>query len=76
MRQEMIGFRGEVASAGPYASLHLTPDRQPHQLLISQFLQAGYSSWRPTNIVKALKAYTLHADKSIKNRVYYERTFD
>jgi len=44
-----------VASAGPYANnLHLAPDRQPHQHLITHFLQAGCSSWRPTNSVKAL----------------------
>jgi len=29
-----------VASAGPYASLHLTPDRQPRQHPTTQFLQA------------------------------------
>jgi len=53
----MIGFWDAVASAGPYAnSLHLAPDRQPHQHLVSQFLQAGCSSWPPTNIVKAFKA--------------------
>jgi len=42
-----------VASAGPYANnLHLDPDNQPHQHLISQFLGVGSS----TNSVKALKA--------------------
>ena len=45
-----------VASAGPYASLHLAPDRQPCQHPTSQFLQAGCPSCRPTNSVKALKA--------------------
>jgi len=30
----------EVASAGPYASLYLAPDRQPHQHPTTQFLQA------------------------------------
>jgi len=44
-----------VASAGPYASLHLAPDKittpAPHTL----FLQAGCPSCRPTNSVKALK---------------------
>ena len=30
--------------------------RQPHRHLITQFLQAGCSSWHPTNSVKALKA--------------------
>ena len=42
-----------VASAGPYASLHLAPDRQPHQHLTTQFfLQAGCPSCHPTNSVK------------------------
>jgi len=44
-----------VASAGPYASLHLTPDRQPPQHPTTQFLQAGCPSCRPINSVKALK---------------------
>jgi len=43
--------------AGPYANnLHLAPDRQLHQHLITQFLQAGCSSRRTTNSVKALTA--------------------
>jgi len=33
-----------VASAGPYASLHLAPDRQPCQHPTTQFLQAGCPS--------------------------------
>ena len=37
-------------------SLYLTPGRQPHRHVITQFLQAGCSSWCPTNTVKALKA--------------------
>jgi len=45
-----------VASAGPYASLHLTPDRQPRQHPTTQFLQAGCPSCRPTNSFIALKA--------------------
>jgi len=46
-----------VASAGPYASLHLAPDRQPRQYPTTLFfLQAGCSSCHPTNSVKALKA--------------------
>jgi len=44
-----------VASAGPYANLHLAPDRQPHQHPTTLFLQAGCPSCRPTNSVKALK---------------------
>ena len=43
------GFGMAVASAGPYANnLHVVPDRQWHQHPITQFLQAGCSSWRPT----------------------------
>jgi len=43
--EEMMGFGEAVASAVPYASnLHLAPDRQPHQHLITQCLQAGRSS--------------------------------
>ena len=46
-----------VASAGPYASLHHAPDRQPRHHLTTRFLQAGCPSCRPTNSVKALKAF-------------------
>ena len=46
-------FWDAVASAGPYANnMHLAPDRQPHQHLITQFLQTGCSSWCQTNSVK------------------------
>jgi len=46
-----------VASAGPYASLHLTPDKKPCQYYTTQsFLQAGCPSCHPTNSVKAQKA--------------------
>ena len=44
------------ASAGPYASLHPAPDRQPHQHPTTLFLQSGCPSCRPTNSVEALKA--------------------
>ena len=45
------GLGAAVASAAPDAnSLHLAP----HQHLTAQFLQAGCSSWRPANNVKAL----------------------
>jgi len=40
-------------------NLHLASDRWPHQYLITQFLQVGCSSWRPTNSVIALKTDTL-----------------
>ena len=47
-------FGDAVASAGPYTNnLHLAPDWQPHQHLITQFLQAVCSSWRPTEALKA-----------------------
>jgi len=54
-----MGFWDAVASAGPYANnLHLAPNMlldNHTNTPITQFLQARYSSWRPTNIVKALK---------------------
>jgi len=53
-----------VASAGPYASLHLAPDRKPRQHPTAQFLQVGCPSCRPTNSVKALKEEI----KKIKNQ--------
>ena len=55
-----------VESAGPYASLHLAPDRYPLQHPTTQFLQAGCPSCRPTNSVKALKAIT--HDREYKNK--------
>jgi len=45
-----------VASAELYASLHLTPDKQPCQHPNTQFLQARSASCHPTNSIKALKA--------------------
>jgi len=38
----------EVASAGPYANLHLAPDRQPHQHPTSQFF-TGRMPFLPPN---------------------------
>jgi len=39
MRQEIAGFGDAMASAGPYANnLHLAPDRQTNQNLITQSL--------------------------------------
>jgi len=61
-RQNQYGFYWSirqwvaVASAGPYASLHLAPDRLPRQHPTTHFLQAGCPSCCPTNSVKALKA--------------------
>jgi len=37
-----------VASAGPYAGLHLAPDRQPRQNLITQFFK-GRMPFLPPN---------------------------
>ena len=48
-----MGFWDTVASAGPYEdNLRLDPDRQPYQNLITQFLQAGCSSWCPPTVSK------------------------
>ena len=49
-----------VASAGPYASLHLAPRMRCQHPTTQVFLQAGCSSCRPTNSVKALKATWTH----------------
>jgi len=51
--------RVAVASAGPHASLHLTPDNHASTPPLS-FLQAGCPSCRPTNSAKALKAKKLY----------------
>jgi len=68
-------FGTAVASAAPYANnLHLTPDRQPQQHLITQFLPAGCSSWRPTNSVKALKVS--QSRKSMFKSWHYYRSND
>jgi len=46
-----------VASDGPYAHhLHLAPDGQPCQQLITQFFTGWYPSCCPTSRVKAMKA--------------------
>jgi len=42
-----------------YASLQIAPDRQPHQHSTTLFLQAGCPSCRPTNSVKAMKAFKI-----------------
>ena len=45
-----------VASAGPYGSLHLAPDRYHASTPPLSFLQVRCPSCHPTNSVKALKA--------------------
>jgi len=56
-----------VASAGPYASLHLAPDNHTSTPLLS-FLQAGCPSCRPTNSVKAVNAVAESvSEKKIKS---------
>jgi len=45
-----------VASAGPYASLHLAPDRNYASTPPLSVLQAGCPFCHPINSVKALKA--------------------
>ena len=50
-----LGVRMSV-QPGPHAkTLHIALDRLPHRHPITQFLQAGCSSWRPANSMKALK---------------------
>ena len=50
------GFGMAVASAGPYANnLHLAPDRQPHQHLITQIFIGRMLFLMPSH-VRALKA--------------------
>jgi len=56
-----------VASAGPYASLHLAPDRYHASTPPLSFLQAGCPSCCPTNSIKALKAHDTDKWK-MKNR--------
>ena len=56
-----------VESAGPYARLHLAPDRYPCQHHTAQFLQSGCPSCRPTNSIKALKAKLYLNCQSIAN---------
>jgi len=46
-----------VASAGPYANLHLVQTDSYASILPLSFLQAGCPSCCPTNSVKALKAF-------------------
>jgi len=60
-----MGFWDAVTSAWPYANnLRLAPDRNH----TSQFLQAGCSSFRPANSVKALKAL-----KALQDELWYDQ---
>jgi len=61
LEQEIVSGSG---TAGLYASLHLIPDNHANIPPLS-FLHAGCPCCRPTNSVKALKAYTI--DKTPKN---------
>jgi len=61
-----------VASAGPYANLHLTPDNHGSIPPLS-FLQAGCPSCRPTNSVKALKAI-YQENKQLKIALFFHLT--
>ena len=64
-----LDFTEAVASAERYASLHLAPNRLPRHHPTAQFFQARYPSCRPTNSVKALKAFALKAaGRSYKTR--------
>jgi len=53
---EIMRFWDTVASAGRYANnMHLSPDRQPHQHLITQFFTDRMLFLMPNHCVKALK---------------------
>ena len=58
-----------VSSAGPYASLHLAPDRYHTSTPPLSFLQARCPSCHPTNSVKALKAKMKHSNTDPKQNV-------
>ena len=65
-----------MASAGPYPSLHLAPDRQPCQHPTTQFfysLQTGCPSCRPTNSIKALMASSVNSMSVLTIAVSYRR---
>jgi len=53
-----------VASAGPYANLHLDQTHNHASIPPLSFLQAGCPSRNPTNRVKALKAHLTHTPHS------------
>ena len=61
-----------LASAGPYASLHLAPERQPCQHPTTRFLQTGCPFCHPTNSIKALKEIT-NAHTQIKYKTHIWR---
>ena len=61
LKQEMMGWQWHQLNHNAN-HLHLAPDRQPRQHLITPyFLQGGCPSCRPTNSVKSLKAKTRHS---------------
>jgi len=62
-----------VASAGPYASLHLIPDNHANIPPLS-FLQAGCPSCRLANSIKALKATNTTMEVDGVNRTSVENT--
>jgi len=65
-----------MASAGPYASLHFAPDRQPRQKPTTHFLQAGCPSCRPTNSVKAPNVLTIKKLEFQKSKMADGRHFE
>ena len=58
-----------MPSARLYASLHLAPDTP-----LLSFLQAGRPSCRPTNSIKALKAFETSNSDRICSTNYYKST--
>jgi len=61
MRQEMIWWQWHQLDHVQVIYTSLQTHNHPSTLSLN-FLQAGCSSWRPTNIVKALKAERLGID--------------
>jgi len=66
-----------VASAGPYANhMHLAPDRQPHQYLITKFFTDRMLFLTPNNSVKALKAmYTMTKINTNLLSTFYKNSY-
>ena len=54
-----------VASAGPYASLHLAPDRQPRQHPTAQFFTGRMPFLPPNQQRQSTEGHTIFKDKII-----------
>jgi len=66
-----------VASAGPYASLHLTPDRQPHQHPTSQFFTGRMPFLPPNQQCQSTEGKTTaNTYHQITSMVLFDNMFD